>query len=354
MRRLSDARRRLSSRSETCPGPPRSSIDPCSWAPRAIDDYGFATREGAGWRWRRIGNRRCARWESAATSSAQCSARWGGRQEVGSLTRTSQPTDHRPNPGQGLVNEIEDQPYLIVDGLDGRAHYVKLPPEPTSPRSHGRDVEIRSATQSRASDRTIASIAVDGIYRTERHLELARSGAKAPLDPETFVGGHVRRLEALRRAGCVERLEEGLGEFRRTWWSVDAGLTRIEPAGHHHAAVVLIGDGQSHALGATWLDRQMLEPGTAVPATAWGATLKEAYREREAFLIDQGLARRTDKGVVLARDLLQPASTRNGQDCAAHRARNRTDSSCGRRYLVRIRCLSTSRAAGEWPVRDAG
>src|SRR3984957_10560562 len=27
---------------------------------------------------------------------------------------------------KGFVNEIEDQPYLAVDGLDGRAHYVKI------------------------------------------------------------------------------------------------------------------------------------------------------------------------------------------------------------------------------------
>ena len=28
--------------------------------------------------------------------------------------------------GKGFVNEIEDQPYLAIDGLDGRAHYVKI------------------------------------------------------------------------------------------------------------------------------------------------------------------------------------------------------------------------------------
>jgi type IV secretory pathway VirD2 relaxase len=208
---------------------------------------------------------------------------------------------------KGFVDEIDDHPYLAIDGLDGRAHYVKLAKR-ADLQDYPKDaiVEIQRSARSRASDRTIANVAVGGVYRTERHLELARSASEAPLDPRTFVEGHVRRLEALRRAGHVERLEEGV-------WRVPEDLVErgrqfdAERSGgvavtlHSHLSIA----DQSKALGATWLDRQLLARGCEVPPTAFGAALKVAFAEREGFLIDQGLARRVGERVIFARDLLQ-------------------------------------------------
>ena len=213
---------------------------------------------------------------------------------------------------KGFVNEIEDQPYLAVDGLDGRAHYVKLAKR-ADLQQYPREaiVEIQKAPMSRASDRTIANVAVDGIYRTERHLELAQSAPEAPLDPETFVEGHLRRLEALRRVGHVERLEEGI-------WRVPDDLVQrgrqfdAERSGgvavtlHSHLSV----DDQSKALGATWLDRRLLSRSSEVPPTPFGVALKAALAEREAFLVDQGLARRAGDRMVFARDLLETLRSR--------------------------------------------
>ena len=208
---------------------------------------------------------------------------------------------------KGFVNEIEDQPYLAIDGLDGRAHYVKLAKR-ADLQQYPKEaiVEIQKAPKSRASDRTIASVAVGGIYRAERHLELARSASEAPLDPKTFVEGHLRRLEALRRAGLVERLEEGV-------WRVPEDLVErgrqfdAERSGgvsvtlHSHLSI----DEQSKALGATWLDRQLLSRSSEVPATPFGVALKAALAGREGFLVDQGLARRVGDRTVFARDLLE-------------------------------------------------
>ena len=60
----------------------------------------------------------------------------------------------------------------------------------------------------RNADRNIAIVADDGIYRPSRHVELIRdSFTREGKDPEAFVRSHVRRLEALRRAGHVERID---------------------------------------------------------------------------------------------------------------------------------------------------
>ena len=46
------------------------------------------------------------------------------------------------------------------------------------------------------------------LYRPSRHLERTRdSFERQGKDPEAFVRSHVRRLEALRRAGHVERVD---------------------------------------------------------------------------------------------------------------------------------------------------
>ena len=57
----------------------------------------------------------------------------------------------------------------------------------------------------RAADRNIlAATKSDGTYHPSRHIEIAREQKISP-NPDRFVAAHVRRLEALRRAGIVER-----------------------------------------------------------------------------------------------------------------------------------------------------
>lgn len=48
------------------------------------------------------------------------------------------------------------------------------------------------------------------MYRTDHHLATAQGQATPGRDPREVVAAHVRRLEALRRAGIVEREAEGV------------------------------------------------------------------------------------------------------------------------------------------------
>ena len=61
-------------------------------------------------------------------------------------------------------------------------------------------------------DKTIASYAArsDGYYQPQVHDQIARMTGGIPGgDVESHIEGHVRRLEALRRAGIVNRPEAG-------------------------------------------------------------------------------------------------------------------------------------------------
>src|SRR5450755_3348916 len=61
----------------------------------------------------------------------------------------------------------------------------------------------------RAADRNIIDVAGEGgAYRPSEHLERARTAIeRSGGDPGAFVRSHVRRLEALRRAGHTMRID---------------------------------------------------------------------------------------------------------------------------------------------------
>jgi type IV secretory pathway VirD2 relaxase len=225
--------------------------------------------------------------------------------------------------GKGLADELYDKGYLIVDGTDGKAHYVALPPRSELEQyPTGAVVEVKGAADVRAADRNIAALAVDGVYRTDHHLAVAQGQASADRDPREVVAAHVRRLEALRRAGIVEREAEGV-------WRVPGDLTE---RGRQYDAQRLGGgvavelkshlpiERQARVIGATWLDQQLIGGGKGLGDLGFGAEVKDALRERADFLAEQGLAEHRGQRVVLARNLLATLRGRElakaGQDIA--------------------------------------
>ena len=217
---------------------------------------------------------------------------------------------------KGLADELHDRGYLVVDGLDGKAYYLGLPTHAELANYPiGGLVEARIPSETRAVDRSIVSVASNGLYRTDHHLALARSQSVEGQDPEALVERHVRRLEALRRAGIVERLAEGV-------WRVPADLPE---QGRQHDARRL-GDvavelrtplpleQQVRAVGATWLDQQLIGGNRELVDKGFGKEVREALRQRADFLVEQGLAERLGQRVVLARNLL---ATLRGRELTA-------------------------------------
>jgi type IV secretory pathway VirD2 relaxase len=214
--------------------------------------------------------------------------------------------------GKGLADELNDKSYLIVDGVDGKAHYVapplrsKLEQYPT-----GAVVEVKGATAVCPADRNIAALSVDGIYRTAHHLALTQGQAMSDREPRDVVATHVRRLEALRRAGIVERVAEGvwrvpddLAERGRQYDAQRRGGVAVELKSH------LSIERQARVIGATWLDQQLIGGGKGLGDVGFGSEVKDALEKRTDFLAEQGLAERRGQRVILARNLLDTLRNR--------------------------------------------
>ncbi len=206
---------------------------------------------------------------------------------------------------KGLADELYDRGYLVIDGIDGKAHYVAMPAR-TELRHYlvGAVVEVRGSADVRATDRTIAALAVEGIYRTDHHRAIAMTQRTAVRDPDEVVVIHVRRLEALRRAGIVGRVSEGvwrvppnLPEQGRQY---DMRLGGISVTVRSHLSITR----QTRAIGATWLDQQLIGGGKAIGERGFGRDVRAALQERADFLVEHRLAERRGRRVVLARNLL--------------------------------------------------
>ncbi|MFP9007519.1 DUF3363 domain-containing protein [Pseudomonas aeruginosa] len=221
---------------------------------------------------------------------------------------------------KGLADELHDRGYLVIDGVDGKAHYVALNArDELASYPTGAVVEVRGSAEVRAADKNIAALASDGLYRTDHHLAIEQGRAKPGRDPQEVVAAHVRRLEALRRAGIVERVAEGL-------WKVPDDLSE---RGRQYDAQRLGGvavdlkshlpiERQARVIGATWLDQQLIGGGRGLGDLGFGGDAKQALQQRADFIEEQGLAQRRGQRVILSRNLLETLRNRELAQAAQH------------------------------------
>ncbi|ESW78135.1 relaxase/mobilization nuclease and DUF3363 domain-containing protein [Mesorhizobium sp. M0644] len=208
---------------------------------------------------------------------------------------------------RGLADEITDRHYLVVDGVDGKSHYVDIGKgEATQPTPEGCIVRVTPRdTGPRQVDRTIAEIATanDARYSIDIHLK------HDPSATERFAETHVRRLEAIRRAtGRVEREPDG------TWIVAPDHLDRVsdyerkraraEPVTVHKLSSMPL-ERQVRFDGATWLDRELVsDTPEALHSSGFGRDVREAQGRRRQWLIAQGLAREEQDRIVYRANML--------------------------------------------------
>ena len=213
---------------------------------------------------------------------------------------------------KGLIDELHDRGYLVIDGMDGKAHYVALNArDELAKYPTGSVVEVRGSAEVRAADKNIAALASDGLYRTDHHLAIEQGRARPGRDPQEVVAAHVRRLEALRRTGIVERVADGLwkvpddlAERGRQYDVQRLGGVAVELKSH------LPIERQARVIGATWLDQQLIGGGRGLGDLGFGGDTKQAMQRRAEFLEEQGLAQRHGQRVILARNLLETLRNR--------------------------------------------
>lgn len=206
-------------------------------------------------------------------------------------------------------DELGDRIALTIDGVDGGVHYVEGQAAQVEDVRRGGIVAVEPPPSSpRNADRNIlAATDASGAYSPSRHREMvAASGVS---DPDRFVQTHVRRLEALRRAGIVERLHA-------EHWTIPADLPErglaYDRARHGPGARIaelspLSLDRQVRHEGATWLDRTMLGNDRQVLAHGgFGRDVQSAWVKRRAALADMGYVRDLGEGRYHApRDLIE-------------------------------------------------
>jgi type IV secretory pathway VirD2 relaxase len=198
----------------------------------------------------------------------------------------------------GLTGEAHDRAYAIIDGLDGRAVYTELGgAEQLAEIRRGAIVTLSPPDlEPKPSDVTIDRIARKhgGTYSAGLHQ------ADDPRASPAFIAAHVRRLEALRRQGHVERSADANwtvpAEYLakvRVYERTQARLRSLAVLVHSEMGLAE----QSTALGVTWLDEAPSPSGVPL---GFGREVTDAQVNRRAFLAEIGIAANDGKALTQA------------------------------------------------------
>jgi type IV secretory pathway VirD2 relaxase len=270
---------------------------------------------------------------------------------------------------KGLAgDEMSDRLHLVIDGVDGHTHYVE-----TADISRLDDIQrghivsldpIPQKTEPRASDINIRDLSSsnEGIYRPTEHLEKARAKVeKIGGDPDAFIRSHVRRLEALRRAGHVERIDADHWKIPNDLPERGMAYDARDRAKDFAVRTLSTFDlnRQVGSDGATWLDRELVSRDrTPLTQAGFGLEVSEALDRRRQSLVDQGQAVRLDNGSIRApKDLLQRLERteidRVGRQMAAERGLPYAPSQPGE-YVSGSLKGSVNLASGRFAMLDDG
>lgn len=203
----------------------------------------------------------------------------------------------------GYLDELDERAYVIVDGIDGHAHHVSLEQADLDAFPVGGIVEVRP-TPPRAADRNITAVSKNGVYLTSEHRAQLQAQGEHRTHPDEIVDSHVRRLEALRRSGIVERQAEGIwripADLVARGHAYDRQRSGVDVRLHSHLPI----DRQVTTIGATWLDQTLVNGEAAIAVAGFGATVKEALRKRVDFLVENGFVQREGNRLKLPANLL--------------------------------------------------
>ena len=191
---------------------------------------------------------------------------------------------------QGVGDDVTDRAYLIVDGVEGKMRYVNIgPSDRLADYKPDMIVTVQPArAEPRPSDFTIDRIATRNGGRYSEVLHMEADGSARP----EFVAAHVRRLEALRRAGHVMRQSDG-------GWTIPGDY--LTQAGDYERVSALSRPVQITSqssltlkqmetiIGATWLDQSLADGEANFQARGFGKEVELAKAKRRHHLFNMGI-----------------------------------------------------------------
>jgi hypothetical protein len=267
---------------------------------------------------------------------------------------------------KGLAgDEMDERVYLVIDGVDGRVHHVEFP-DGSNLKDIGRDMiaeVVPAISGPRAADRNIAlnTGESEGIYRPSRHLERIRQQFGRELkDPESFVRSHVRRLEALRRAGHVERIDDD--HWKIPGDILERGQAYDRTRGGDGPRITILSseklERQFATEGATWLDRELTarEP-QIIADSGFGRDVRSALQRRTEHLVKMGYATVRNGAVQIPAHTVESLERREidraGHQMAAERGLTFTPSKAGEYVSGRLTGVA-SLSSGRFAMMEDG
>jgi hypothetical protein len=271
--------------------------------------------------------------------------------------------------GKGLAGDgIDGGLYIVIDGVDGRTHYLETGDDTKFDevrRGHIVALEpVPTKAEPRAADLNIRDLAAEhgGVYRPSEHLKATRPRIeRVKGDPDAFIRSHVRRLEALRRAGIVERIDADRWKISTDIAEQGAAYDARNRGGDFTVRTLsfLDLDNQVTSDGATWLDRELASANrTPLAQVGFGREVTDATERRRQSLVDMGLATRLDDGRIgapkdLLRRLEQAEVARVGRVMAAERGLSFMKAQAGEYVSGRL-VGAANLASGRFAMIDDG
>jgi type IV secretory pathway VirD2 relaxase len=194
---------------------------------------------------------------------------------------------------RGFSDEHRDRHYLLVDGVDGRVHYVDIgrgDATPSVPENATVRLEPRALGVTDA-DRTVDAVARanGGRYSIDLHLRHDASASQA------YATAHLKRLESMRRAGAgPERQVDGSWTIPEDHVDRAEAFARRQQRERPVALTILSSRAVSELVdieAPSWLDRELAsDMKTAARHAGFGREIGSALAARRQWLIEQQLA----------------------------------------------------------------
>lgn len=186
---------------------------------------------------------------------------------------------------KGILDDVSDRAYVVLDTVGGRTVFVKMGGAlQIEDLAKGQIIELTPRRFApRPSDYTIEKIAA----RNRRVYSVAFHDQLDPSASPDYLEAHVRRLEALRRAGLVTRRQDGSWHVPENYLEVvqdyEARRGHGQPFDRHIVSSTSPNK-ISQTMGRTWLDEQLMDKDVNISDKGFGREVKEALKARRAFL----------------------------------------------------------------------